>query len=205
MMRTKTLPTAPGAIRLFLCWLTCLAHAPATTVSPPDFGHLVARAETIFTGKALSSRSEWMGQGNQRCIVTFVTFEVQAVHKGNATARLELRFLGGTIGDTALEVYGVPRFTIGERVILFVEKNGEQFCPLVGICHGRLAIERDPATGQDILLRHNRRPLVNVREIGSGEELEAKAATAQPTAGRPLTIAEFIGQIQQELARTQAR
>src|SRR5262245_16970170 len=123
---------------VLLCWLL---PALAVTVAPVDFSSLAAKAEFIFTGKVLSTRCEWTGQGNERCIVTFVTFAVEAAHKGTPPAQLELRFLGGTVGDTSLEVPGLPRFKAGERTILFVEKDRSLFCPLVGIYHGKLTIE----------------------------------------------------------------
>ena len=186
---------------LLLCWL---APAWAVTVAPVDFSSLVARAEFIFTGKVLATRSEWTGQGNARCIVTHLTFEVQAAHKGTPPSRLELRFLGGTVGDTTLEVHGIPRFTIGERAILFVERNGEKFCPLVGIHHGKLGIERDQATGQEILIRYNRKPLTDVREIGQDDATTMRAAADAPGA-RALSVAEFVERISGELAATRAR
>ena len=184
-----------GAV-LLLCWF---APALAVTVAPVDFSGLVAKAELIFTGKVVSTRSEWNGQGNERCIVTFVTFDVQGAHKGTPPSRLELRFLGGAMGDTSLEVAGMPKFQAGERSILFVEKDRTLFCPLVGVYHGKLTIEQDPATGQDILLGHNRRPLTDVREMGADEEPAIRAAGTPGPVGRPLTVAEFGGHIQREL------
>ena len=72
MTRNRWLGLRSGAV-LLLCWF---APALAVTVAPVDFSGLVAKAELIFTGKVVSTRSEWNGQGNERCIVTFVTFDV---------------------------------------------------------------------------------------------------------------------------------
>jgi hypothetical protein len=189
-------------VALLSCWL---APTLAVTVTPVDFDRLVAQAEFILTGKVLSTRCEWTGRGNERCIVTLVGFEVEAAHKGTPPARLELRFLGGTVGGTTLEVHGVPRFTTGERAILFVERNGEQFCPLVGIHHGTLGIQRDAATGQEILLRYNRSPLTDVREIGVEDAPAARASIAGKPDARPLSVAEFVEQIRRKLAGAGAR
>jgi hypothetical protein len=86
-----------------------------------------------------------------------------------------------------------------------VERNGEQFCPLVGIYHGKLGIVRDPATGQEILLRYNRRPLTDVREIGLEDATAMRAAAAGMPGARPLSVAEFVERIGRELAGAGAR
>ena len=189
---------------LLLAWMTCSSNLPATTVIPPDFSTLVDRAELIVTGKVLSSRAEWANQGGARCIVTTVAFEVESTHKGQALARVELRFLGGTVGGTTMEVQGVPKFNVGERSILFVENNGRQFCPLVGVYHGKLLVARDAGTGREILLPHHGRPLTDVKEIGAADSPAAIRAAGKPDRG-PLSVAEFVGEIQNELARRRSR
>jgi hypothetical protein len=56
--------------------------------------------------------------------------------------------LGGTVGGETMEVADAPKFKVGDRDILFVENNGTQFVPLVGIMHGRFHVKKD-TTGQD--------------------------------------------------------
>jgi len=180
--------------------MTFLAAAQATTVSPTSFTEMVSQADVIVTGQVQSQRCEWRGTGSERRIVTIVTLEVQAAHKGAPPARLELQFLGGTVGDTTLEVSGVPQFKIGEKSILFVEKNGKKFCPLAGIYHGKLTIEREAGTGREILVRHNRQPLTDVREIGADDGTMARAAGADGTR-QPLSVGAFVGRIGQELGK----
>ena len=198
----KNLSTNQGCAAVLAGLLMFLAEACATTVAPTTFSEIVAQAEVIVTAQVLARRCEWAGTGNERRIVTVVTLEVQAVHKGTPLTRLELVFLGGTVGDTTLEVAGVPQFQVGERSVLFVEKNGRKFCPLAGICHGKLTIEHDARTGRQILLRHNRRPLMDIRELGSVEGPVAQAAGAAPDAQQPLTVDEFAAQIRQELRKS---
>src|SRR5216117_759967 len=111
--------------------LSCAVRA--TTVIPPTFEEMADRAELVFAGRALVSRAEWRTVGTKRLIFTLVEFETEEVLKGNARKSVTLQFLGGTIGDATLKITGVPRFNAGDRVILFVEKNGLQFCPVVGV------------------------------------------------------------------------
>ncbi|HXT41041.1 MAG TPA: hypothetical protein VN887_13605, partial [Candidatus Angelobacter sp.] len=116
------------AIFSAVAWLF-LSTAMATTVIPPTFEEMADRADLVFVGKAVGSRSEWRSVGADRAIFTLVEFETEQVLKGNAGKTVTLQFLGGTVGATTLDVGEVPRFNAGERVFLFVEGNGVQFCP----------------------------------------------------------------------------
>ena len=49
------------------------AIASATTVIPPNFDELVSRAEVIFEGEVTGVQSQWIGEGAEHRIVTFVT------------------------------------------------------------------------------------------------------------------------------------
>jgi hypothetical protein len=110
-----------------------LSAAWGTTVVPPTFDQLVSQAEVIFQGTVTDVRSEWAGAGPQRHIVTYVTFRVEDRFKGNAGATYSMRLLGGTVDGETMEVTDAPKFNVGDRDILFVENNGSQFVPLVGI------------------------------------------------------------------------
>ena len=91
-----------------------------------------------------------------------------------------------------MEVTDTPKFSVGDRDILFVENNGSQFVPLVGISHGRFRVQREQTTGRDVVMTNEREPLSDVSQLGQNEH----AATA----GRPLSIDEFKGAIRTKLA-----
>jgi hypothetical protein len=126
--------------------------ASATTVIPPTFEQLVGRAQVIFEGTVTDVTSQWVGEGAQRHIVSYVTLEVADSVKGDAGTTYTLRMLGGTVGDTTMAISDAPNFAVGERTILFVENNGTQFVPLVGIMHGRFRVQQDAARGGDVVL-----------------------------------------------------
>ena len=100
-----------------------LLRVSATTVVAPTFEQLVTQAELIFQGTVTDSRSVWEGEGGQRHIETYVTFQVEDSVKGQAGASYTIRMLGGTVGDETLEVTDTPKFKVGDREILFVEHN----------------------------------------------------------------------------------
>ena len=163
------------------------ATALATTVIPPSFDELVSRAEMIFQGSVTDVRSEWTGEGAQRHIMSYVTLQVQDVIKGNPGPTVTLRMLGGTVGGETMEVSDAPKFKVGDRDILFVENNGTQFVPLVGIMHGRFHVKKD-TTGQDTVFTDEGSPLSDVTQLGKNE--------AAASAGHAISKQEFRQRIQ---------
>ena len=177
-------------VNLLVCSAAC---SNATSVIAPTFDRLVASADLIFTGQAVAQRSEWRNANGQRSIVTLVTFGVEAVHKGRAGSTTTLQFLGGTLGDVTLEVSEMPKFTLGERVVLFVEKNGENASPLVGFHHGKFSLQKD-AGGRATVVKHDGRALAGVAELGG-----AQPAAAAARGG--ITHEEFTNQVRARVAR----
>ena len=139
--------------------------ALATTVIPPSFDDLVGRAEMIFQGTVTDVRSEWTGEGAQRHITSYVTVKVEETIKGNPGASVTLQML---VGAETMEVADAPKFKVGDRDILFVENNGTQFIPLVGIMHGRFRVKKDEA-GRDAVFTNEGSPLSDVTQLGKSE------------------------------------
>src|SRR5215467_14816404 len=119
-MKAKYLPVLLGLA-------LALARITATTVIPPTFTQLVEQAEVIFQGTVTKVHSIWSGEGALRHIDTYVTFQVEDSIKGNASSAYTIRMLGGTVGNDTMQVTDTPKFKIGDRDILFVEHNGQQF------------------------------------------------------------------------------
>lgn len=170
-----------GAALAFAC------ATMATTVIPPSFDELVSQAEIIFQGTVTDVRSEWTGEGAQRHIMSYVTFKVEDSIKGNPGANITLRMLGGTVGVETMQVSDAPKFKVGDRDILFVENNGTQFIPLVGIMHGRFHVQKDE-TGRDVVHTNEGSPLSDITKLGKNEE----AASG----GRVISAQEFKQAIQ---------
>lgn len=193
---------------LLLCGANLLR---ATTVQPPTFSELVDEADAIYRGRVTSVHPRHVATPDGSIVIkTFVTFVVESALKGSAREEVVLEFLGGTIGDESLDVGGMPHFQVGEREILFVQKNGVQFCPLVRLGHGRYRVERDPATNADYIARDNRIPLVATAEVALPLDDDARptgparaAAVRDPSAA--LRADDFVSQIRAELSRAPAR
>ena len=169
--------------------------ANATTVIPPNFDELVSRAEVIFEGEVTGVQSQWIGQGAEHRIVTFVTFKVGDTLKGTPGASYSIRMLGGTVDGQTMEVTDSPKFKVGDHDVLFVENNGSQFIPLVGIQHGRFRVQKDQA-GRDTLITGDGQPLADVNQLGANE-----AALAQTKAA--LSLNDFKAAIQTRVRQQQ--
>jgi len=168
-----------------------LSPIAATTVIPPTFDQLVGQAEVIFQGTVTDVRSVWAGEGAQRHIDSYVTFKVEESIKGTPGTSYTIRLLGGSVAGETMEVTDSPKFKVGDRDILFVEHNGEQFVPLVGIMHGRFRVQRDEQTGRDFITTGEGEPVRNLSKLGREEE--------SATAAEALSPAEFKSQIQTHL------
>jgi hypothetical protein len=197
-------------LTLLVCLLSLAPIAHATTVVPPSFPELVAEADGIYRGRVTSiqARRVPLPEGDGSVIKTFVTFNVERVLKGPEQAQLTLEFLGGTIGDESVTVSGMPKFNIGAREIVFVQKNGVQFCPLVAVMHGRYRVLRDEATAREHVARDNGVPLTDVSEV----ELPittlpgpVRAASAATNSARALTPDAFEASITSEVQRPTPR
>jgi hypothetical protein len=174
-----------------------LATVQATTVIPPTFDELVAEAEMIFEGTVKETKSEWTGEGADRHIVTYVTFTIEDPIKGALGADYTIRMFGGTVGKDTMMATDTPTFKIGDRDILFVEKNGTQFIPLVGIMHGRFRVKQDEVSAHESVAKDNGARVSNLAKLGTDE----KAASD----GNALSKVDFKAAIRQKLAEKAAR
>ena len=152
----------------FACTLLLAGVANSTTVIPPTFESLVSSANTIFVGEVTDVRSEWIASRDGRAIITKVTFRVEDVWKGAIGATTQLEFMGGTVGETTMEVVGMPQFRAGQRSVLFVHGDAKSVSPLVGFYHGRLRVERD-INGVDRVRTYDGRSLGSPAEVGANK------------------------------------
>ena len=90
-----------------------------------------------------------------------------------------------------------PRFKVGDRDILFVEHNGTQFIPLVGIMHGRFHVQPDANGANEKIAKDNGATVADVAKLGQDE----RAAVT----GTALSKAEFKAAIRQKMAENAAK
>jgi hypothetical protein len=177
----------------------------ATTVVPPSFQDLVAKADAIYRGRvtAVEARKVARTDAAGEVIMTFVTVAVERVLKGAEKSEVVLELIGGEVDGEKLAIAGMPKFKVGQREIVFVQRNGVQFCPLVAMMHGRYRVARDEAAGREFITRDNGVPLTNVSDVElpmhevPAQIRAASAATAAATALTPAAFeASIISQVQ---------
>ena len=189
---------------LTLCAIFAFSTARATTVIPPTFDELVTKAELIFEGTVTDVKSQWVGEGAQRHIVSYVTVQVADSVKGNPGESYTLRMLGGTVDGQTMEVTDSPKFKVGDRDIVFVENNGSQFIPLVGIMHGRFRVQQDKVTGREVVVSNAGHAVRDLAQLGKeddgpGHGKAAAQADASAEAAASLGASDFKSAIRAKL------
>ena len=170
---------------IFLTACLALAFAkpaPGTTLIPMDLGDLTAKAEDIFVGTVSDVRSE-KADG---MIVTYVTFSDLRVVKGSLEDSVEVRLSGGTVGEETLHVYGMPRFEVGERNLVFLAGNGRHGCPIVGWGQGRFRIRHDQGSRQELVFDDGDAPVAAIRDrqiVRATRERGRRGSPGVPDAG----------------------
>lgn len=165
--------------------------AHATMVEAKSFAALCAEADMIFGARVDTVRSQRVDDAHAD-IETLVTFTDIDPILGVSGSSVTLRFAGGVVDGVREEFLGVPRFTPGERVVLFA-RNGYQLSPIVGMSQGCFrVIASDGGTAV---------------ADADGRLLAARAAGVeggQAASGGALQLSEFLNAVRGEL-RAQGR
>jgi hypothetical protein len=105
---------------LFTCFFAAKGLVFATTVVIPSDDQLVIGARAIVRGKVLSLETRY--DGERRRVYTYIRLQVDEILKGRVTAReIVIKELGGEAGGFGTFIFGVPRFTPEEKVLLFLD------------------------------------------------------------------------------------
>lgn len=121
-------------VRFFLlCVVFMLSTLNATTVLYQSFDDLVQKADGIVSG-TVSEVNYRKKKGN---IYTYVTLRDITVHSGlYDDSEFTFRMFGGTLGDRTVGIVGTPKFSIDDKVVLFISENGKRMIPIVGLEQG---------------------------------------------------------------------
>ena len=116
---------------------TTLAHMSVAKLA--HFSRLILRARCVENATAWDAGEIW----------TFTTYEPTEVWKGSAQSRIRVRLLGGRVGNLTSNVSGVPRFRVGEDVVLFLAPTTLGDFSVVSWVQGTFRIHHDQRTGED--------------------------------------------------------
>jgi hypothetical protein len=122
--------------------------ALATTFQKLSLERLTWEADLIVRGRIqkLSTKEA----PDRSDIATRVDVLVTEQWKGSKVTSLVLSHPGGSVGRITQAVPGVPHFSPGEEVILFLQKEGSYFVTVGGM-QGKFVIKTDPSTKKEFI------------------------------------------------------
>ena len=134
---------------LLVAILTAASVFGATFVVPPD-PELIHRADAIVIGNALLSYARTTAAGG---IETVTPLSIETVIKGTVLDQtIDVVEPGGVLDRRAMLIAGVPRFSEGARMLLFLTKTGQDRWSVTEIALGKFSFEHG-VNGERLLLR----------------------------------------------------
>jgi hypothetical protein len=115
--------------------------ARATVLVPADLGELARDAGAIIRGRVTATGTRWTG--DRRSIETVVTVDVEAALKGSLGRTVQFVVPGGALGRYRSIFVGAPRFTVDERVVVFLGWRAPSYPYLLGLGQGVFRIAPD--------------------------------------------------------------
>jgi hypothetical protein len=185
--------TAVAALVLTLT-LTA-APARATTVIKISLQEMTLGSHTILQGTVAAARTIAV-KGNERHLQTHVDIDVRNVFKGDKgmkTLRLEL--MGGKLGRWVMNIPGMPSFTPGEEVILFLEKTATNWA-LTGLSQGKFVVYQDAKGPKRV-----RRRLAGLHYVA--RDKTGRFAAVQAPKQRAQTVSSLVSEIRSYLRLNQ--
>jgi hypothetical protein len=147
----------------------------ATTVQKLSLIDLAKKSDSIVRARVDDAVSSW--DAGHKEIYTYYTLRVLEPVKGRKDeTTITLRQIGGTVDNIASIVPGMPSFTKGEEVIVFLtQKDASGYPWVMGLQQGKYSIyEKDGA-------KMVRNDLVGTELLSkSGQKIESTTAPDQP-------------------------
>lgn len=167
--------------RLSLCvalgaLLLTAAPSPASTLIRRTLPELAAGADLIFVGRCEAVTPHW--NRDRTLILTAYRFRVLRALKGSPGATITLDELGGVVNGVGMNVSGVPRYSVGEEVLLFVHRTELGRWETHGATQGKFPLERDAQGRPWVRSDHYALELATMRppdRPGAGAPLDALA------------------------------
>jgi hypothetical protein len=109
------------------------ATATATVVMPSSLESMTQACDAIVVGKVTSTQAYW--EDNRIFTAVYVDVNEWVKPSDQDAEAIELKVMGGTVGDTTLEIDHAPEFAVGDEVVLFLNQVEDKYMPF-GIYYG---------------------------------------------------------------------
>jgi hypothetical protein len=113
----------------------------ASFVVPRD-RDLVGRSDAIVIGTALESHSQFTPEGG---VETITTISIEQTIRGKVESTINVAEPGGSIGGFSTVVAGAPRFSDGEKVLLFLKRTALDRWSVADLAVGKFTFSSDAA------------------------------------------------------------
>lgn len=165
----------------FILTVASSMNSQGTTVKQLDLPELAQQAEIIADVTVTGIQCYWASPAGAKAIHTRVTFSLNSAPlKGQATSPFTLDFLGGTLGNHRMEVSGMPKLQVGDRLILFSYGPDKTFVsPVIGLDQGALRVIRDQQNNVDRVYRWWGQPVNESQPFNSRVPVSTGIATAE--------------------------
>ncbi|MBK8009898.1 MAG: hypothetical protein IPK13_00990 [Deltaproteobacteria bacterium] len=129
------------AVGLFGFFAPSLAEA--TVMVPLSIEDLSEKADAIVRGRVVNDYAAWDAAHQQISTYTEVTLTETMLAPSSLGASFVVRTLGGIVGDVGMHVSGEPTFTLGEDVLVFLARVGDEpnSFRVLGMSQGKYQIE----------------------------------------------------------------
>jgi hypothetical protein len=107
----------------------------ATTVQKLSFDRLIGEADFIVLGRVEDVKNQQAR--DRRSMTTVVTVSIERQFKGPKVSSVTIEQPGGSMGDIAQGVPGLPEFSSGEDVVLFLKRQRGGTFKIVGGKQGK--------------------------------------------------------------------
>ena len=169
---------------LAFVFLPVIAHA--SRMRPVNLEEMVRLSGRIVAGRCVDVRVE---QDARAGAITVVTLQVDRAVKGKADRKVEFRLAGGLGPGGRPEVIGMPRFVVGEEVILFLHRESRLgLTSPVGLGQGKFVLRPDGRGGRAAVNEFGNRALFRGLSAEGRRLVEGVAREAGPARGMPADV-----------------
>jgi hypothetical protein len=138
-----------GSFLLLVFCLSGQGEFLATSAQKLSLEQLVRQADLIV--KARVQEISAQQPPDPSTLATVVALDVEEQWKGPKTSQVTLKQPGGSAGEITQRVMGLPEFSVGEEVILFLKKQPDGRYATVGGKQGKFTIKTDPRSGKEMV------------------------------------------------------
>jgi hypothetical protein len=138
----------PLIVLSFVCLVTA-SIVEARTVQRLSFDRLISEADLIARGRVEKLENQQAADG--RSVTTVVTVSVDRQFKGPKVSSVTIEQPGGSMGDIAQGVPGLPEFSSGEDVVLFLKRQRGGTFKVVGGKQGKFTAKTQPESNNWIV------------------------------------------------------